>query len=327
MNTTIDKTPYDTWVKRKILAFAKREKEFGIDIFAALPPRAWIDASDRLLSTKRLEGVIYNDIKSLTNRSVPRWREKTSYFQAAVIGSEDGRTNDFEPHNPNEKGMELEEVETNFHVIKHTISMGYSQFHSQMERFGNQMLIDGSSQMMDLWMRDADKTILDGYAGQDIKGFRNATGVVAKSHGKTLKGGSAADWSSVFKTAREELVKLNFITGNAMGSRVTMYVNNEDWVTAQADQNSSYFIATIEEMLGRVGQFRVIPSNRINTNEVIAVMVDERYVEVVTAMEPTLIPLPRLDEVDPYFWQLRGKFTFQVKRDAANVTPIIRMTR
>lgn len=157
---------------------------------------------------------------------------------------------------------------------------------------------------------DGDASIVVG--GDQLYGLRNHPKRETRSTTNTLNGATGAEWLADINATVKLLHDNNFRVP------ATIYVNWDDWYYAgNTDFSTQYPNKTIAQRVREMeGVAEVVPSSKVNADEIIAVVKNRRVVQVLNAMPMTNRAQFRADPEDDYNFVTMAAAALEIKFDA-----------
>lgn len=161
---------------------------------------------------------------------------------------------------------------------------------------------------------DGDASIVVG--GAQLYGLRNHPKRETRdtTSGVTLNGATGAQWLTEINATVKLLHNNNFRVP------ATIYVNWDDWYYAgNTDFSTSYPNKTIAMRVREMeGVGAVVPSSKVNANEIIAVVKNRRVLQVLNAMPMTSRAQFRANPEDDYNFVVMAAAALEIKYDATD---------
>lgn len=202
-------------------------------------------------------------------------------------------------------------------IIDSTFSFGWRQM-AAAQTEGEALDADGRENSVRRVAEKLESIALDGDAdivvtGAPLYGLRNHPKRNTRATGVTLRSATGTEVVGEFTALLKLLHGDNFKNVSA-----TIYVNFDDWFYwSNTDYSTQYPGKSILDRLKEIaGVGSIVAADRINANELIAVVKDRRVVRVLSGMPLSTIALFRQNPMDPYNFKTMAAAALQIKFDA-----------
>jgi hypothetical protein len=200
-------------------------------------------------------------------------------------------------------------------IIDSPFSYGWRQIEAarsegfQLDSAGRMNAMFKTAEKLESIALDGDASIVVGSA--PLYGLRTNPARNTRSTGVTLNGATGAQWLAEITATLVLLHNANFKVP------ATLYVNWSDWFYATSTEFTAGYPKTIaQRVMELMGVREVIPADKVNADEIIAVVKDSRVVSVLNGMPLSTRAQFRANPEDDYNFVTMAAAAVEVKFDA-----------
>lgn len=159
---------------------------------------------------------------------------------------------------------------------------------------------------------DGDSSIVVG--GAQLYGLRNHPKRNTRTTGVALNGATGAQWVAEVKAT------LQLLHADDFRVPATLYLDWDDWFYASnTDYSTQYPNKTILQRVQEIaGVASIVPASKVNASEIIAVVKNQRSVQILNGMPLTSRAQFRANPEDDYNFVVMAAAALEVKYDAAD---------